>query len=185
MPDPAQLWSLPDDVLRVVATFMPPSGLIVLVQSSRTIARVLRGHFTRCLDDLFIMTQSEIQFEFPFLVKLHIQPQPCEVAALFGDASVDFLADPATTSSRSRRDAMGLPKISNCIDSPEDMNTVAIWSHARDVVRMLSSASRAGCSASSISCDLPRHKAWQILHLHHGNLRGGSLHQPGAHKSAE
>jgi hypothetical protein len=52
-PTPAQLSTLPDDVLRALADFMPLSGLLLLVQSSRWLQSVLRRQLSRRLDDLF------------------------------------------------------------------------------------------------------------------------------------
>jgi hypothetical protein len=82
--------ALPDDILRSLAAFMPPSGLIVLVRCSHWLARVLREQLSRRLDDLFVITtQPEIQCELPFYDDLSIQTLPCELEALFGKATIN------------------------------------------------------------------------------------------------
>jgi hypothetical protein len=99
MPDPIYLSALPDDVLSTVSTFLPLSGLITLVQGCRSFKTVLRDQLTRRLDEVFIITQSEIHFEIRFGYELLIQPLglPCELEALFGVASIHgtFLSEPS------------------------------------------------------------------------------------------
>jgi hypothetical protein len=50
---PAHLCALPNDILRAVAAFMPPSALLVIVRCSRHFSRVLHGEVTQRLDGLF------------------------------------------------------------------------------------------------------------------------------------
>jgi hypothetical protein len=50
---PAHLCALPNDILRAMATFMPPSALLVMVRCSRRFSRVLHGEMTQRLDGLF------------------------------------------------------------------------------------------------------------------------------------
>jgi hypothetical protein len=89
MPDPVQLWSLPNDVLRVVATIMPLSGLIVMVQSSRTIAGVLQDQLTLSLDEMFVLAAPNNEYLHPNSFMLPIQPPLCEIVALFGEEYID------------------------------------------------------------------------------------------------
>jgi hypothetical protein len=56
----AQLCALPDDVLRAVAEFMPPSGLLVLVHCSLGMQSVLHRQLSRRLDDLFALSTEPI-----------------------------------------------------------------------------------------------------------------------------
>jgi hypothetical protein len=49
------LLALPDDVLRVVAPYVPLSNLIVMVRCSRRFATVLRSELSRHLDGLFVV----------------------------------------------------------------------------------------------------------------------------------
>jgi hypothetical protein len=51
--------SLPDDVLRALATFVPLSDLLVLVRCSRYFQIVLQRQLYRCLDRLFFVTHRE------------------------------------------------------------------------------------------------------------------------------
>jgi hypothetical protein len=55
----ARLSSLPDDVLRALATFVPLSDLLVLVRCSRHFRVVLQSQLNRCLDQLFAVTHLE------------------------------------------------------------------------------------------------------------------------------
>jgi hypothetical protein len=82
---------LPDDVLHFLAAFLPLLGLILLVWSSRTLATALHDQLTHRLDNLFVVTQPEIHFGGAFYVELLAQPQPYELQALFGAASINTL----------------------------------------------------------------------------------------------
>jgi hypothetical protein len=88
MPSPIRLWSLPDDVLRAIATFMPPSGLIVMVQSSRAIAAVLQDQLSLRLDEMFVLAAPNNIYLHPYILRLPIQPPLCVMAALFGEECV-------------------------------------------------------------------------------------------------
>jgi hypothetical protein len=85
------LCALPDDILRAIAKFVPMSGLIVLVRSSRTIAVVLKDQLAQRLDDLLVVIHSEIQCMHPFFNELPTQPRQQELETLFGEASVSTL----------------------------------------------------------------------------------------------
>jgi hypothetical protein len=91
MPEIFQLKTLPDDILRAVATFLPPSGLIVLVRSCRTLATVLQDQLAHRLDNLFYQMHYEIQCTHPLFSELPTQPLPCELQDLFGEASFNKL----------------------------------------------------------------------------------------------
>jgi hypothetical protein len=49
----SRLLTLPDDVLRAITAFVPPSGLLELVQCSRRLQYVLERHLLCRLDNLF------------------------------------------------------------------------------------------------------------------------------------
>jgi hypothetical protein len=55
----AHLCALPDDILRAMASFMPPSRVVVMAQCSHRFALVLRGELTRRLDGLFVVQPIE------------------------------------------------------------------------------------------------------------------------------
>jgi hypothetical protein len=55
----ARLYSLPDDVLRALATFVPLSDLLVLVRCSRHFRMELQSQLNHCLDRLFVVTHDE------------------------------------------------------------------------------------------------------------------------------
>jgi hypothetical protein len=55
----AGLYSLPDDVLRALATFVPLSDLLLLVRCSRHFRTVLQSQLNRCLDRLFVVTHLD------------------------------------------------------------------------------------------------------------------------------
>jgi hypothetical protein len=55
----AELCTLPDDLLRALAAFVPLSGLIVLVQCSRRFATALRSSINHRFDDLFILLPND------------------------------------------------------------------------------------------------------------------------------
>jgi hypothetical protein len=57
---PAQLLALPDDILRAMAAFMPPSGLLAMARCSWRLSTVLRGEVSRCLDGLFIVGNPSV-----------------------------------------------------------------------------------------------------------------------------
>jgi hypothetical protein len=108
MSAPAQLYALPDDILRAVAAFLPRSGLILLVWCSRRLAAVLGAQLIRRLDGLFVVsvlpeiTQSNLGRGCYVMLEPH--PTPCDLEALFGKARVlwhaigpsgyDFVEDP-------------------------------------------------------------------------------------------
>jgi hypothetical protein len=56
---PAQLYSLPDDVLRALATFVPLSDVLVLVRCNRHIRVVLQSQLNRSLDRIFVAMQID------------------------------------------------------------------------------------------------------------------------------
>jgi hypothetical protein len=57
--NPAHFGALPDDVLRAVADFMPPSGLLVLIRCNKRLQSVLRRQLSRRLDDRFALNSTQ------------------------------------------------------------------------------------------------------------------------------
>jgi hypothetical protein len=88
---PARLLSLPDDVLRALATFMPLSDLLMLVQCSRQLHKVLQNQLNGRLDQLFVVTHDEEHWaqarQLPSM-DLPEEPEQWLVEALFGEAKV-------------------------------------------------------------------------------------------------
>jgi hypothetical protein len=86
---PARLYSLPDDVLRALATFVPLSDLLVLVRCSRHFLFVLRWLLNACLDRLYVVTHLEEHWDrvpggqFSEIPK---QPEQRVMIILFGRA---------------------------------------------------------------------------------------------------
>jgi hypothetical protein len=107
MSDPAQLCAIPD-VLRAVAAVLPPSGLIVLVQSSREIAVVLQDQLTQRFDNLFVVAQSRTLLNYICYGEPLTQPLPHEIEALFGEASARSNYYFVEAPWRHPRDMMGL-----------------------------------------------------------------------------
>jgi hypothetical protein len=91
---PARLSSLPDDVLRALATFGPLSDLLVLVRCSRHFRMVLQSQLNRCLDRLFAVTHYEDHWgQKAGLVSTLYLPRPNQLEqrvlyALFGEADM-------------------------------------------------------------------------------------------------
>jgi hypothetical protein len=92
---PARLSSLPDDVLRALATFVPLSDLLVLVRCSRHIRVVLQKQLNHCLDRLFVVTHLEENWararRLRFLYgsrALPNQPKQTVLDKLFGEADI-------------------------------------------------------------------------------------------------
>jgi hypothetical protein len=87
VPQFSRLCTLPDDVLRALAAFMPPSGLLVLVRCSRQLAIVLRSQHISCLDGLFIKSQinSEIDYCLDARLELPTQPRERDLLEIFGE----------------------------------------------------------------------------------------------------
>jgi hypothetical protein len=81
--------TLPDDILRSLAAFISPSGLILVVRCSHWLVRVLHDQLTRRLDDLFVVTQREIQTGKLLHIELLTQPLPDELVSLLGVASIN------------------------------------------------------------------------------------------------
>jgi hypothetical protein len=71
-----------------MAAFLPSSGLIVMMRSSRAIAIVLKHQLSQHLDNLFILAQPDIYFADRFYYCLHIELLMRELEALCGEASV-------------------------------------------------------------------------------------------------
>jgi hypothetical protein len=65
------LCSLPDDILRVMAYFMPPSGLLAMVQCSRRLKMVLLSELTRRMDGLFVATHDDPDYLRGAVSRLH------------------------------------------------------------------------------------------------------------------
>jgi hypothetical protein len=86
-----QLDSLPDDVLRALATFVPLSDLLVLVRCSRQLYTVLQSQLNRCLNRLFVVTHLDENWAqvgmLPSFSLAH-QPDQRVLRALFGEANV-------------------------------------------------------------------------------------------------
>jgi hypothetical protein len=57
------LYTLPDDVLRALAAFVPPSALIAFAQCSRRLAELLGGQLARRLDGFFAATRQLTESE--------------------------------------------------------------------------------------------------------------------------
>jgi hypothetical protein len=55
----AELYTLPDDLLRALAAFAPLSGLLALVECSRRFATALRSIINHRLDNLFILLPKD------------------------------------------------------------------------------------------------------------------------------
>jgi hypothetical protein len=86
----AGLSSLPDDVLRALATFVPLSDLLVLVRCSQHFRIVLESQLHRCLDRLFFVTHTEehwVRAQRMRYSHLPNQPEQRVLEALFGEAS--------------------------------------------------------------------------------------------------
>jgi hypothetical protein len=78
--------ALPDDVLRTLAAFVPPSGLLALVR-----CRLLQGQLTLRLDSLFVVTHIGITFVttvigYNFSLSKQWQHQKSKLVTLFGEA---------------------------------------------------------------------------------------------------
>jgi hypothetical protein len=90
MPILAQFCTLPNDVLRVMADFTPPSGLLLFVQCNRQLQSVLRRQLSRRLDDLFTLstrrTLHNVGLGFPLSFKLPISDDDlkCKMEEVFG-----------------------------------------------------------------------------------------------------
>jgi hypothetical protein len=87
----AQLYILPDDVLRALAEFMPLSGLLSLFQSSRWLQSILRHQLSRRLDDVFAhSTTQTMMYSWCIRQNLPISSNDLErkVRAIFGEANV-------------------------------------------------------------------------------------------------
>jgi hypothetical protein len=54
----AHLYALPDDVLRAMDAFMPPSGLLTMARCSRRLSTVLRGEVSRRLAGLYFVDRG-------------------------------------------------------------------------------------------------------------------------------
>lgn len=83
----AELHALPDDILWAMAEFLPPSGLLVLVQCSQRLAKVLHGDLSRRLDDLFVINPHvpDIAFVWKSMLFCPIfTPSLDDVHILFG-----------------------------------------------------------------------------------------------------
>jgi hypothetical protein len=87
------MYTLPDDVVRAAAAFVPLSGLLMLARCSQRVEKVLRGQLTSRLDDLFVVVLPSDRDNFswlhyPFIAYfpwLHYPwPQQSEVEAMFG-----------------------------------------------------------------------------------------------------
>jgi hypothetical protein len=88
---PARLPSLPDDVLRALAIFLPLSDLLVLVQCSRHIRMALRSQLNRCLDRLFGVTHVEERWaQARPLQSMYLPKQPEQrvLDSFFGEANM-------------------------------------------------------------------------------------------------
>jgi hypothetical protein len=55
----AHLSALPDDLLRAMAAFMPPSGLLAMVRCSRRLSMIINREVSRRLDGLFVVAQPD------------------------------------------------------------------------------------------------------------------------------
>jgi hypothetical protein len=172
MPDIVQLCALPDDVLRAVAAFMPPSGLIVLVRFSRTIAVVLQVQLTQRLDDLSVVMQSVIRFKSPSIVELLFRPLPYELRASFGEANVNKWDGSSYYFVEVSRDMVGPQKIWYCVVNTQVILTVAIWLLAQ--IMMTEYSSCTGCSAGLYDRELRKRMEKQWLQRYHHRSDGSS-----------
>jgi hypothetical protein len=86
---PARLSSLPDDLLRALATFVPLSDLLVLVRCSLHFCKVLQRSLNGCLDRLYAVTHLKEHWaqarQLPFNC-ISDQPDKWVLEALFGEA---------------------------------------------------------------------------------------------------
>jgi hypothetical protein len=83
--------SLPDDVLRALATFAPLSDLLTLARCSRHFRIVLQSQLNRWLDRLFGVTHVEEHWAQARLLQsmyLPKQPEQRVLDLLFGEANV-------------------------------------------------------------------------------------------------
>jgi hypothetical protein len=89
VPTTVRLYDLPDDILRALAAFVPPSGLITLARCSQRLAMVLRGQLTQRLDGLFVSVQLDSNFWWSGYESGAISDynfEPLRLRALFGEA---------------------------------------------------------------------------------------------------
>jgi hypothetical protein len=85
---PAELHALPDDILRAIAEFVPPSGLLVLVQCNQRLANVLHDELSCRLDDLFVVNPYPPDIAFVWMSMLFcplFTPSFDDVRTLFGE----------------------------------------------------------------------------------------------------
>jgi hypothetical protein len=134
MSDSFQFSALPDDMLRAMATFVPLSGMIVLVRSNRTLATVLKHQLTKRLDNLFFLTQSEILLINAFYVEPLAQPCQHELEVLFGEARLNawgwstccFVEDPMRYTEPFRSILTRFPPGYRCYKAASSRNDSAI-----------------------------------------------------------
>ena len=85
---------LPDDILRAVVAFLPPSDLLVFARCSPRFLEALRAQLKRCLDELFVVAQPNHAFDG--IGCKHFPPGgTCysELNVLFGVADVYYFVE--------------------------------------------------------------------------------------------
>jgi hypothetical protein len=92
MAAPSRLYALPDDILRVVAAFVPKLGLISLVRCSQRLEATLGAQLSRRLDNLFVVTSDRdlcteaISWLYSLDVLVEPRPTPRDLQTIFGEA---------------------------------------------------------------------------------------------------
>jgi hypothetical protein len=114
---------LPDDVLQVLATFVPLSDLLVLVHCSRHIRMVLQKQLNRCLDRLFAVSHLEEYWararHMPCIwMYLREQPEQRILEGLFGE--VDQCGDWSGFCFIDGQNILGLTKDKVFFDESDD-----------------------------------------------------------------
>jgi hypothetical protein len=88
---PARLSSLPDDVLRALATFVPLSDVLMLVRCDRHYRMELQRQLKRCLNGIFVVTHVEehwAQVQRLSCNGIPYQPKQRVLVTLFGEANL-------------------------------------------------------------------------------------------------